>query len=304
MNSVLVLLSTYNGQEFLREQLESIYRQQGVEYHILVRDDGSEDATVSILKEYQSRYGKMTICFGDNLGVVKSFYMLMEIAEKEFSKYDYYAFCDQDDIWLPSKLYNALIQLHKFPKSEPSLYFCHRQLVDQTLRKLPTPLTKVKTTLAESIISNPSAGCTQVFNRNLLSMVLSYSPSFISMHDSWVYRICLSVNGNVYYDKHAYILYRQHSDNVVGGSSNVLKKIKRYYNSYLLNENIRYTTAKILLEGYRQYIPEHNKMVLEAITIYRDSLKNKIKLIINTEMRTSKFGANVMFVISVLLGRF
>ena len=95
MRSVIVLLSTYNGERYLRQQIDSLLNQKNVSLRILARDDGSNDATMSILKEYADKHDIFSYYQGENCGPAKSFLDLISKAEKA----DYYALCDQDDIW-------------------------------------------------------------------------------------------------------------------------------------------------------------------------------------------------------------
>ena len=103
MERVIVLMSTYNGEKYLRNQIESLLRQVDVEIEILVRDDGSKDGTLGILEEYKNSReysGKLSYYVGPNVGPAKSFLDLIKHAPEA----EYYALCDQDDTWLPDKL--------------------------------------------------------------------------------------------------------------------------------------------------------------------------------------------------------
>ncbi|MBR7166470.1 MAG: glycosyltransferase [Bacteroidaceae bacterium] len=96
---VQVLMSTYNGMQYIREQLQSIYAQQGVDLSLLVRDDGSTDGTLQLLDEEQQA-GRLSWYSGKNLGPAFSFWDLLHNAPEA----PYYAFCDQDDVWDADKL--------------------------------------------------------------------------------------------------------------------------------------------------------------------------------------------------------
>ena len=113
---IYILLSTYNGEHYLNEQIESLVRQVDVNYKILVRDDGSKDSTHVILNKWQ-QLGFLTWYRGENIGFAESFMDLVQKAPKA----DYYAFCDQDDIWLPNKL-KAAVEKLELLKSGPQLY--------------------------------------------------------------------------------------------------------------------------------------------------------------------------------------
>jgi rhamnosyltransferase len=137
MKSVCVLLSTYNGEKYLKELLDSVLNQNcedKIKVSIFVRDDGSSDNTTNILKEYEQN-GKI-ILFGHggcNLGFAKSFSSLLANAPLS----DYYAFCDQDDIWLPDKLISAVERLEKEDNNEiPLLYSTNLIVVDKDLNEI------------------------------------------------------------------------------------------------------------------------------------------------------------------------
>ena len=122
-------MSTYNGEKYLREQIDSILGQRGVEVTLLVRDDGSSDATLSILDEYKSS-GLLDYYCGSNLGPARSFMHLLQNAPAS----DFYAFSDQDDKWMDDKLLAAITSMEGH-ESEPALYFSQTQLVDAGLKK-------------------------------------------------------------------------------------------------------------------------------------------------------------------------
>lgn len=139
MKRICVMLSTYNGEQYLREQLDSIYGQQGVDFHILVRDDGSSDGTLQILYEYRKKKGRMRVKEGTNLGSKKSFYELCFMAEAAEDVFDYYAFADQDDVWYPDKLSRAVKALDTVDGCSDKLWYGGVRLVDCNLNPISTP---------------------------------------------------------------------------------------------------------------------------------------------------------------------
>lgn len=126
MRNILVLMSTYNGEKYLKEQIDSILAQKNVEVTIRVRDDGSTDGTIRILEEYQ-KCGKLNWYSSTNMGPAKSF---LDLVYNAPLKYDYYAFCDQDDYWKEDKLYKAIERLEHFD-DKPALYHCELEIVDE-----------------------------------------------------------------------------------------------------------------------------------------------------------------------------
>ena len=185
---VLVLMSTYNGEAYLREQLESLVAQKGVDLHLLVRDDGSSDQTISILEEFECGFGKVTILREDNIGAAHSFLRLMRVAATWPERFDYYAFSDQDDWWLDGKLSSAIIKLRDFDKEGPSLYCSQTQMIDSSGTFICTPKVRLKCKFAESLIIYGATGCTEVFNYKLLELVVSHCPTYFTMHHSLIYQ--------------------------------------------------------------------------------------------------------------------
>src|SRR6266851_1070947 len=128
-----VLLATYNGAAFLRDQLESVRSQSLAPYRVTVRDDGSTDATLSILSRWAAGRAGVSISGGRRLGAARSFLTLLADADEGC---EYFAFCDQDDVWLPEKLERAVLALRQRPADEPLLYFSRVELVDENLKHL------------------------------------------------------------------------------------------------------------------------------------------------------------------------
>ena len=126
---VQVLMSTYNGERFLREQMESLLQQTYENLEILIRDDGSKDGTCEILKEYGERYSNIKVYYESNVGVIKSFFELLKKSEAA-----YIAFCDQDDVWLAEKIERAVEILKN--QQAPALYCSNKILTDESLTSL------------------------------------------------------------------------------------------------------------------------------------------------------------------------
>ena len=128
---ICVMLSSYNGEKYIKEQIDSILAQKiDGEMILLVRDDGSTDETKQILNEYRSKYNNISWYTGDNLKAAKSFWDLVNSAPDA----DYYAFCDQDDVWYPDKLVRAINALEK--EAIPALYASNVVVVDQNLNSI------------------------------------------------------------------------------------------------------------------------------------------------------------------------
>lgn len=222
MKSVLILMSTYNGEKYLKTQIDSLLAQKNVNVSIVVRDDGSTDGTISILNEYKKR-NVLEWYSGKNMGPAGSFLDLIYSAPLG---YDYYAFCDQDDYWMEEKLYNAVAQLENY-YARPALYHCELEIVDENLNYIRTTHNRKKTEyIDQTLMVFYIPGCTMVFNNCLLKIVQKRTPRYnlITMHDCWMYYICLGVGGQIVSDCKAYIKYRQHGNNAIGANRITLKK--------------------------------------------------------------------------------
>jgi rhamnosyltransferase len=300
MGNVIVLLSTYNGSRYLREQIESLVAQEGVNLKILVRDDGSTDETKSILEDYQSK-GVLTWYKGPNLKPARSFLDLLVKAPSA----DYYAFCDQDDVWLPNKLNVALEKLNIVENNKPGLYFSEKYYVDSSLKLIrKSQSVGYQYSFFESLVDCNCTGCTMVINKPLKELLVKAIPEYIEMHDSWIFRFCLACGGKVIHDDDAYIYYRQHENNVIGANDSKINRIKRYRALLLSNKgNERLKTCEELYRD-KDLFSDGVVRLLATLCSYRVSLRFKIKLIFQKESRLLRRRRYLRFIMSLLLNKF
>ena len=220
--TVAVLMSTYNGKKYLREQLDSIFNQRDVEVVLYVRDDGSTDDTLKIVREYQESYPIHILPFDGNVRPGMSFMKLLYYVVKEETSFSYYAFADQDDIWLEGKLSRAISMLCEAKSREyRNVLYCSNQwLYENGERARLRFEEKPDTTLLGHISKNDFSGCTMVFDRSLAELTVSIpclgnALLTYRMHDAWIALIA-SAYGKIIYDKESGILYRIHQENAVG----------------------------------------------------------------------------------------
>lgn len=298
LKKINILMSTYNGEKYLNEQLNSIFKQSYKNFNLLIRDDGSTDETINIIKQWQSKNENIYFFQGKNIGVQLSF---MELLKKNIEA-DYYAFCDQDDFWETDKLKNAIEQMENVD-NELIFYYSEVKIVDKNLNYIAQTNYTGVDTIGSAFATTPVIGCTAVFNKNLRDVVVNNLPNKISMHDSWVYRSCLALDGKIIHDKNAYILYRQHDNNVVGISNSFITKIKDYFRNY--KNAVRVWTAKNLLISYNEMISNKNAKIIKKISTY-DSKMNfvkKISYILDKNYRTHKLKSDCKFICDILFGK-
>ncbi len=300
MDKIQVLLSTYNGEKYIKEQIQSIIQQEQVEVFLLIRDDGSQDKTLEIIEDMAKLYSNITYYQGDNLGPAKSF---MNLVEKS-GDFAYFAFADQDDVWKPKKLLSAIEKL-KEKKEIPALYVSALEVVDENLNKIAYQPVQGNFCFEGEIIKNFATGCTQVFNANLRNAIRRYQPSYIIMHDSWITRVCYAIGGEVIIDEKTYIQYRQHGKNVLGYKDRGFQKLKRQIKiAFVDNIRMRQNIAKELKNGYEKELTQSAKEVIENLIAYPTKKEAKRWLLKNKKFRTKDAKTNLKRKLAILFNKF
>lgn len=279
--NILVLMSTYNGEKYITEQLKSIFKQNNVKVDVILRDDGSTDNTVLLVKKL---FPEVKIIQGANLGYRKSFMHLL----LESGSYDYYAFADQDDVWMPQKLAVATSKL-KSISDIPAFYCSNLQVVDEKLNFLSMlhgNKEKITMTEGKALIENISYGCTLVFNKKLKNIAVAKIPDYIS-HDGWINLIGLFFGIGIY-DNESYIYYRQHGNNLIGGNRSFIAVWKKRLKSISrLGEHHRDVEATEFLETFGYLMSDQQRKKVEKVAFYRNSLFNKFRLFFDRDIRMS-----------------
>lgn len=222
MEKITVLLSTYNGERYLVEQLQSLIDQKGVEVELMVRDDGSKDSTTEILDEWQSKK-LLTWYKSGNLGPGKSFMHLLQTA----SPGNYYAFCDQDDVWLPEKLRLTMDKMKEVELAnlgKPVIVHTDMYVVDEQLNVIHDSFWRssglrpdVLRTFPYLCTCNSVNGCTILMNNAARELILEkYVEHDVIIHDVISALTVAYYGGIIDYIEAPTVLYRQHSANVVG----------------------------------------------------------------------------------------
>lgn len=233
MHKVQVLLSTYNGEKYLKELITSLLNQDYPNLNILIRDDGSMDNTVNILNGFRNTEN-VTLILGKNLGVVDSFFELIKQSDSEAT---FLAFCDQDDVWLSDKVSRAVDTLSLKDIKVPLMYCSNLTIVDENLQVLKeTLLTRIVPAFENSLVQNIATGCTILINNVARNLILIELPQKAIMHDWWIYQI-ISAVGEVVFDNQSKILYRQHSSNVVGAEATLYGKWRTRLARFLKNKD-------------------------------------------------------------------
>lgn len=272
---VQILMSTYNGEEYIREQLESILAQSYPDVDILIRDDGSSDDTFVILKEYEETHSNIRAYQGENIGVNKSFFELLKKSNPEAV---YIGFCDQDDYWLPEKIERAVEKLETL--QGPALYFGAKTLVDENLEPFEHQQdTHLKPGFGNAVVESICSGCTSLMNRALVDIIKDRLPEDVIHHDWWCYLVA-SYLGEIYYDEESYIYYRQHSGNEVGASGTTFGMMKAK------NRDLQRRHGDLkqqLLDFKRFYRTQPEKDALVDAILDSEKFPGRLKIIFNPD---------------------
>ena len=227
---VAILLCTYNGARFLAEQLDSLEAQTHQNWVVIASDDGSTDQTLEILQQYQAKWpaGKLTIRGGPQKGFAQNF---LSLACDPNIRADYYAFCDQDDVWLPKKLTVAIENIASNQQADiPYLYCGRTNYVTETLTPCGmSPLFVFPPSFRNALVQSIAGGNTMVFNQAAKNLIERAGPLEVASHDWWTYQLIAGVEGEVFYDPVPQVLYRQHEYALVGGNNSFSAKMERIW---------------------------------------------------------------------------
>ena len=302
MTSVAVLMSTYNGEKYLKEQIDSILEQEGVNVRLYVRDDGSSDRTCSILEDYSNKFENISYYKGErNLGSCGSFFELMSKRYYE----DYYALADQDDIWDEDKLKIAVDKLEMNDNNAIALYYANQRVVDSRgdFIRVSHPKPMVPGARYSFLADVFVTGCTTLYNKRFADLIACKHPSTFTMHDTWLY-IVASLFGELYYDFEPHMSYRIHGDNVAGprkkrfGIESALREIKYLFD---WKAQPRYKGACEIYRQFSEDLTEEQKEKICEIIDYKKTIKGTLRLLLDSDFRSDSKYRNIRFRIKVLL---
>lgn len=234
MNNIAILLSSYNGNDYIEEQIESIYKQNYSDFQLYIRDDGSEKKFVDKLKQLQNKY-PFVLMEGENIGFVKSFMTLLEQVDDA----KFYAFADQDDIWLPNKLQTAMNWFEENGNTEiPQLFHSAYDVIDSESRAVTGHFyfSNKQYDFRRSITENHYSGFSMMINQDLRKKMLQGDADRIGYHDWWAAMI-VHAFGEGYSDDKVTALHRAHGDNVT--TFNMSRRLQWLRDSLLEESDIR-----------------------------------------------------------------
>ena len=253
MEKIDILMATYNGEKYIREQIDSILSQTYSNFNLIISDDASSDATVNILKEYANKDERIKIFKQDkNLGVVSNFEFLLNKVENEF-----FMFADQDDIWEENKIEKSI---DKLKEEDADLVYTDLKVVDEDLKKISDSYWNLKgfkkkvykyNNFESLYLNNYITGCTILCKSKWIKEILPLPKlSEYIIHDYWL-ALIVSMNGKISYLSDTTIQYRQHEENSIG-SKRKSDEIKTF-------DEIRKLFITVKKEHFEVFINNNNK---------------------------------------------
>jgi Glycosyltransferases involved in cell wall biogenesis len=281
MSTVAIIMTTYNGEKYVKEQIDSILVSNYQDFELFIYDDGSNDNTVALMKPYEQQYPDKVHVFQNekNLGLVRNFLHALSLTTM-----DYVMFCDQDDVWRANKIGITLKRLRNLEaqtgKDTPLAVFTDASVVDQNLMELQSSffesnhLEPKNTDLAHLLMENKLIGCTVMINAAVRKVLQSNRlPQDAKYHDWWVALIAASF-GKIAFVKESTLLYRQHENNMVGGADFI---------SYIKNRLQN-------LQHQKEAIRALERQASEFVHLYGEQLSAEKRMIIQTFAELNEAG--------------
>ena len=303
---VQILVSTYNGEKYLAEQLDSLLKQTHSHFFITIRDDGSSDRTTEIIREYVFLYPhKIEAFYEKNVGVISSFFdLLINHVHKDT---DYICFCDQDDVWMPEKLERGIHALGRYTGDTSIMYITSTQMVNDMLQPLNCwpPVPKKGPSFFNALVENIAVGATIMLNRPAIDLMQHNmpSPKNIVMHDWWAYLV-ISAFGKVIYDEKPSIYYRQHQHNVVGGQQGFVDKWTKKRNSYKKHraQKILWNQAKEFERCWGGQLSLEIRLELNRFLIPNRGVFRRINYAMTSHLYRQTILDNIVFRLMIIKG--
>ena len=290
-----IVMSTYNGEQFLAEQIDSIQQQTFKDWQLLIRDDGSSDQTPEIIKSFVAQDPRIVFINEhdrENFGVIKNFFTLIK-----HDKADYYFFSDQDDVWLEDKLETMLAAARQYPDQLPLMVYTDLCVVDQNLQVMNQSMIRsqshhANTELVQELTENTVTGGVAMINHALAERWRTLDN--IIMHD-WYLAVLATAIGKLVYIDQPGELYRQHDNNVLGARtftkrlktwlSGPSKMLEKYW--WLIHAS-QVQADKILQEN--ELGDEQEAVIRNYIALERLPLSQRIRV-----LRQYKYAKNKWF---------
>ncbi len=300
---VLILMSTYNGGERIRRQIQSIINQKGIETHLLIRDDGSDSETERLLQHVSNIWNERITCiYGTNIGWKRSFMELLFLSNDNF---DYYGFSDQDDLWFENKISFCIHKMNDDNYDGVKLSHCNCLSVNEMLerRKEQEPRRPYPSCHKAAIATEYFQGCGMLWNKDAMKLIKLYHPQNLSLaHDYWVGLVCY-LFGKVYFLESPQFFHIRY-DNNSSEDGNVLRGRIQRIKLFISKSNPYMNPAKDLLRGYHDYLTEEDYKFCSILANYKVNYKYRVILFLDCKFKRPSKAASLLLKCAILSGRY
>ena len=293
--SVAILMTTYNGGQFLEEQIQSLVSQKQVVIQIYVNDDGSTDNTLDILQKWKDKGFVANISRSDRIGPNSAFQKLLQ----ENLNKEYIAFCDQDDIWSPNKLTE---QIRFMTSKVPTLVFTDRELFTKhQVNSKKNKSRALKPSFQNALLENVAPGNTILINKEAARMLSAFIEPRVAHYDAWFYLIISSL-GQVQYVKDKLVKYRLHDNNLVGIRSgedySPFNSLRNYFDNAQFFHDFK---TGSLGQNDEEYFSRFISLIHERNRFVR--LSKALKLQIHRQKRLHSLFVRIFLLAGILFGK-
>lgn len=302
---VAILMCTYNGAQFLAEQLDSFEQQAYRNWVLHVSDDGSKDGTQAVLQAYAQMWGsrRLKVVRGPRAGFARNFLSLTCRADIEA---DYFAWSDQDDIWSADKLQVALDWLRGVPPDVPAVYCGRTQIICEEGGRLGlSPHFSLPPHFKNALVQSIGGGNTMVFNQAARALIVEAGAELkVPAHDWWCYQLITGAGGVVYYDPEPRVFYRQHGGNVIGSNSDWCARLRRL-GMVLQGRFYEWSAQNIrALESMSHRLSSDHHMTLKLFKAARKrSLPGRLACILKAGLHRQTLLGNLGLILAILLNK-
>lgn len=298
---VNILLCTLNGARFLAAQLASLERQSHANWRLTVSDDGSTDGTLQVVERFAQQIRQpVEIRIGPRRGWAANY---LSLANDPGIDADYFAFCDQDDLWHPDKLSKALDWLRTIPRDTPAAYGGRTRLVDADGKPLGLARRFLKPpSFANALVQSIAGGNTILFNRAAKRLFERAGAVAVVSHDWWAYQLITGHGGVFYYDLQPQVDYRQHAHNCIGCNRGLQAKWRRL-RAVLVGGFADWNELNVTaLQQCRHLLSEEARTHLDAYQAMRGSgLRQRLRIFAGSQISRQTVLGNLALLTAVFL---
>jgi len=303
-NRIAVILGFYNGNQFLKQQLESIFNQSTRNIDIHIFDDNSPEKPDLRNLCIPDHINVSVIVREDNIGFAENFLNGLESVSADYS---HYAFCDQDDVWSTDKLQRAINLIRETATDGPALYCGRTEYVGEVITNTTgfSPLFKKPPSFENALIQSIGGGNTMVLNKTARDLIVQASSGLkVVSHDWWSYLLISACGGLVIYDSKPCLKYRQHPYNIVGANNSLFARLKRF--KMLLSGGFKewnQTNLNALAKNTHLMTKKNLLVFNELVKLRQSGLFKRLYLLKHSGIHRQTFMGNLGLIFGVLINK-